>query len=205
MIPKAVIFDLGNVLLEFDYAISIRKLTRLSRATEDEWHGLINQSPLLYEYETGLLSCDEFFSRAKAASGFTGDSGEFFSHFGDIFSPIPEMIAFNADLRAAGVPTYIFSNTNEAAIRHIRQTFPFFRDFTGYFLSYEERLMKPHPDLYSRIEGRLGLPASALVYIDDRLENVLAGRERGWKVVHHQEPAQTIASVDAFFKVRELV
>ena len=53
------------------------------------------------------------------------------------------MIQLHAALRQQGIPTYIFSNTNELAVSHIRRTFPFFANFDGYILSYEHGAMKP--------------------------------------------------------------
>jgi FMN phosphatase YigB (HAD superfamily) len=46
------------------------------------------------------------------------------------------MTATQAALRANGIPTCIFSNTNPIAVRHIRTAFPFFANFDGYVLSY---------------------------------------------------------------------
>jgi FMN phosphatase YigB (HAD superfamily) len=69
--------------------------------------------------------------------GTTGDLEEFAGLFADIFTPIEAMVGLNEELRRKGLPTFIFSNTNELAIRFIRQNFPFFKSFDGYILSYE--------------------------------------------------------------------
>ena len=58
---KAVVFDLGKVLLDFDYGIAVRNLVRHCDVTEAELHGILNQSDLLFRYETGLLSTSGFF------------------------------------------------------------------------------------------------------------------------------------------------
>ncbi len=58
------------------------------------------------------------------------------------------MIALHAELRGRGVPTYIFSNTNDLAIEHIRRNFPFFKNFVGYIYSYEIGAMKPDARIY---------------------------------------------------------
>lgn len=193
--PKAVVFDIGNVLLNFDYGVAIGKLAAHSSMSEPDLHRLINQSPLLYRYETGLISTDEFFSEIRAASGYRGDAAQFRPHFCDIFTPIPEMIGLNDELRALGLPTYIFSNTNELAVAHMRETYPFFRNFDAYFFSYESRAMKPHPDIYADVEKGTGRSGQELLYMDDRLENVETALARGWRAIHHQTPAKTVAEV----------
>ena len=156
---------------------------------------MINQSPLLYRYETNLLSTAQFFAEVQVASGFCGDLGQFRELFADIFSPIEPMLDLHRRLRHAGLPTYIFSNTNELAIDHIRARFPFFHQFDGYILSYEHNAMKPDPRLYTVAEQTTGRSGAELLYIDDRPENIAAGLERGWRSVLHEDPKRTTAAV----------
>jgi HAD superfamily hydrolase (TIGR01509 family) len=102
------------------------------------------------------------------------------------------MIDLHRRLREAGIPTYIFSNTNEIAVNHIRRTYSFFANFTGYVFSYEHRSMKPDPKIYEAVEELTGLKGESLLYIDDRLENIEHGTERGWRTIHHKQPLETI-------------
>jgi glucose-1-phosphatase len=191
MTPKAVVFDLGKVLVDFDYSIAARALAARARVSPDEIRKLIDQSPLLVTYETGELATDVFYKQVCAATGFCGDLDEFGHLFGDIFSPIEPMIELHAQLRNKAVPTYIFSNTNELAVAHIRRTFPFFSQFDGYVYSFEEGAMKPDERIYAAVERRTGLSGPEILYIDDRLENVQSGERRGWQVIHHSDPAIT--------------
>ncbi len=193
--PKAVIFDLGKVLLDFDYGIVIRGIAKRSATTLADLRALIDQSPLLYRYETGLMSSREFYEAVRAATGFEGSLEDFSAFFGDMFTEIEPMVRLNQNLRLAGVPTFIFSNTNELAILHIRSTFPFFKNFNGYILSYEHKSMKPAEAIYAAVEEASRLRGDALLYVDDRIENVEAGIRRGWQVIHHVTAPQTIEEV----------
>ncbi|MEN9574051.1 MAG: hypothetical protein RL514_1906 [Verrucomicrobiota bacterium] len=195
--PTAVVFDLGKVLLEFDYSIVARRLAAHSGRDAEQIRGLLDQSPLLFRFESGQMTNDAFFREVSALTGFTGGFAEFADIFGDIFAPIAPMLELHAQLRARGVPTFIFSNTNDLAIRHIRANFPFFAGFHDYIYSHEVGAMKPDARIYEVVERRSGRSGAALLYIDDRLENVEAGHARGWQVVHHQTPAQTLARVRA--------
>lgn len=195
--PKAVVFDLGKVLLDFDYGIAIARLVPRVRLSPAELHALLNQSPLLLHYEAGALSTEEFFARVQAASGYRGDLAEFGATFADIFREIQPMTALHAELRQRGVPTYIFSNTNELAITHIRRQFPFFRQFDGYVLSYQEQALKPAPAIYAAVEAMTGRRGADLLYLDDRPENVATAHERGWRTVLHEHPAPSRAAVAA--------
>lgn len=190
-------FDLGKVLLDFDYSIAAHRIAAKSRTGVDEARFFIDQSPLLHRYETGLITTEEFFAEVCRFSGFSGTADEFASFFGDIFAPIPLMVRLHEDLRAAKLPTYIFSNTNDLAITHIRQRYPFFRNFDGYILSYEHRCMKPEPGIYEVVERVTGCSGPEIVYLDDRLENIEAGARRSWNAVLHESPEKSHAALVA--------
>jgi HAD superfamily hydrolase (TIGR01509 family) len=195
--PKAVVFDLGKVLVDFDFSIATRRMlprcTGTLNGSLEQFAGL----PVLARYETGLITSAEFFEEIRALTGYQGAYAEFSLHFADIFSPIEPMIQLHAQLRARRVPTYIFSNTNDLAIEHVRAKFPFFRDFDGYIFSYEHRAMKPDAKLYEVVERMSGCQGAELLYLDDRLENVEAGARRGWQVVHHCSPEQSRERVES--------
>jgi FMN phosphatase YigB (HAD superfamily) len=193
--PKAVVFDLGKVLLDFDYSLAVNRMAVHCTLPPAELHGVLNQSTLLHRYETGLMTTNEFFNEVKRLSTFCRGFDDFAPIFGDIFTAIPEMIELNRQLRVRHIPTYIFSNTNELAVTHIRRVYPFFSDFDSHIYSFEHRAMKPDPRIYKVVEAKSGREKSNLLYIDDRLENIQAGEARGWRTIHHKSAADTIARV----------
>jgi HAD superfamily hydrolase (TIGR01509 family) len=193
--PEAVLFDLGKVLIDFDYGIAARRIASRGTRTAQEVQGFIDHSPLLFRYETGAIDRHRFFEEIRKISGFRGDIEEFARYFADVFSPIEAMIQLHAQLRTRNIPTFIFSNTNDIAIAHIRRKFPFFAGFDAYVFSYEHGAMKPDPRLYEVAERIAGRQGSQILYLDDRLENVEGGRARGWQVIHHHSPAASIEQV----------
>jgi len=195
MHPKAVVFDLGKVLLHFDYGIAAEKFQRRCNLSAGDIRHAIDQSPLLHGFETNQLSTEQFFAALSRATGFCGDLAEFSDIFCNVFSPIEPMIQLHAQLRERGVPTYIFSNTNFLQIEHIRHNYPFFANFDGYVLSCEHGAMKPDNRIYEVVEQTTGRRGRDLLYIDDRVENIAAGVERGWQTIHHTDPQITSAAV----------
>jgi HAD superfamily hydrolase (TIGR01509 family) len=193
---KAVVFDLGKVLVDFDYRIAARRIAAQSKMTAEELGQYMMQSPLLLDYETGLLTSEEFYEKIRAATGFGGGFEEFGRLFGDIFVPIEPMVQIHARLRQHGLHTYIFSNTNEMAVRHIRRNFPFFANFDGYVLSYEHHAMKPDPKLYEVVENQSGQRGPDILYLDDRPENIATGAARNWQVVLHETAQATGAALN---------
>ena len=193
--PDVVVFDLGKVLVDFDYGISSGRLAARGTMSADAVRKFIDHSPLLFRYETGLMTKEQFFQEVATATGFRGDLEEFARIYADKFAPIEPMIELHAKLRARQIPTFIFSNTNEIAIAHIRRHFPFFAHFTGYVFSYEHGAMKPDPKLYEVVERVTGRNGESILYLDDRVDNAEAGVRRGWQVIHHAAPEQSIARV----------
>ena len=192
---EAVVFDLGKVLLEFDYRIALRKIILRCRLALPELIQFVTHDPLLLRYETGLLTSEQFYREICAVAGFAGSRDEFADMFGDIFSPIEPMIRLHAALRERGLATYIFSNTNEMAISHIQKRYPFFGGFNGYIYSYEHQVMKPAAGLYEVVERLSGRRGGEIVYLDDRPENVAAGAARGWRAILHTTPENSQAEV----------
>ncbi len=190
-VPKAVVFDLGKVLLEFDFQIFARNLSAQSEMSADDIMEKVVGSDVLVEYEYGRTSSEDFYRQVKELSGYTGDYGNFENLFGEIFTEIPEMVALQRQLRGSGIPCYIFSNTNEIAIRIVRRQFEFFANFDGYVYSYEHLAMKPEASLYKVVEEVVGKTGQDLVFIDDKGENIQAAKEQGWHGIVHQQPDET--------------
>jgi FMN phosphatase YigB (HAD superfamily) len=193
--PSVVVFDLGKVLVDFDYTIAARKIASKGKMMAEKIYQFIALSPLLFKYETGLITRQQFFDAVCEATEYRGDIEEFGSFFADIFTPIPAMVELHNSLRQSGTPTYIFSNTNDLAITHIRRNFPFFGKFNGYILSYEVGAMKPDAKIYEALEKMAGKRGADVLYLDDRQENIDAGAARGWQVILQETPEKTLVAI----------
>ena len=192
---KAVVFDLGKVLVDFDYSIAARRLAARAQMSPEEIQSFVASSPLFDQLERGSLTTEQFYKGICAATGFHGSIAEFNDFFADIFVSIEPMVQLQTTLRQQGMPTYVFSNTNDLAIRHIRQNFPFYGNFDGYVLSYEHGLMKPEAGLYEVVERLSGRRDSEILYLDDRPENIAAGAARGWQVILQESPEKSRAAL----------
>jgi FMN phosphatase YigB (HAD superfamily) len=186
------------VLVDFDYSIAARRIAARSTQPPENLHTFLSSSTALVQFETGLITRREFFEQVRAATGFLGSLAEFGEMFADIFTAIPDMVRLHGDLRRRGVKTWIFSNTNDLAIEHIRRNFPFFQNFDGYILSYEIRAMKPDAPIYDALEKLAGRRGGEIIYLDDRPENIQAGAARGWRTVLHEAPPATLSALKSF-------
>jgi HAD superfamily hydrolase (TIGR01509 family) len=193
-----IIFDLGKVLVDFDWSIAAKKIAARSTAPPEKFHQHLATSELLWQYECGQISREKFFETISGVIGFQGSHEEFNGYFAAIFTEMPGTIALHAELRQRGFRTFILSNTNDLAIEHVRRDFPFFNHFDGYIFSYEVGAMKPDAKIYAALEKLTGKSGADLIYLDDRLENIEAGAARGWRTVLHETPEQTRAALKNF-------
>ena len=175
-IPKAVIFDIGHVLVDWDMRLLLRKLTsdpaeveRLAtQVITPEWH---------FQHDAGRPLADML---AERAAQFPGD-GRYLHAYATRFvetipGPIPGMVALVEELAAAGVPLFAITNFGEEFWALFRPTFPLLDLFHDIVVSGAERLVKPDAAIYRLALKRFGLAASDALFIDDRAENV-AGAE----------------------------
>jgi HAD superfamily hydrolase (TIGR01509 family) len=195
IIPKAVVFDLGKVLVDFDYLIAGRRIAARGKLTLLEIGVYIARSPLFVEYESGRVTTQQFYEEIRGVTGFRGDLTEFSNCFADIFTEIQPMVRLQAELQQRGMSAYAFSNTNELAAEHIRRSFPFYSKFDGCILSFEHRAMKPDARLYEVVERQSGRREAEILYLDDRPENIAAGAARGWQVILHESPEKSRAAI----------
>ncbi len=187
-----MVFDLGKVLVDFDWMIVADRLARRSGKTLADFQPLIADPSLLLDYESGRYSSLEFYDKVRDLLGYSGSFEDFHGDFGDMFTEIPEMVEVSRRIRQSGIPTWILSNTNEIAIETIRRQFPFFADFDGYVYSYEVQSMKPDSAIYRALEDQTGVSGSAVIFIDDNAANIEGARQLGWTAMHHTDHENTV-------------
>lgn len=193
MTITAVVFDLGGVLIDVQYTRAIEQLRARCSADADRLQQALRSASSLQRFECGELTPREFHAAFCDVGRLDIGFEAFCAVYCDIFEPVPQMIEAHRQARARGIETYIFSNTSELHLEHIRRHYPFVSQFDGYFLSYELGVMKPDDAAYTAVEKTIGCPARQLLYIDDRVENFEAGARRGWHALHHTDAEATIA------------
>ena len=197
-IRQTFLFDIGNVILPFDFTISARKLAAHSRATAEEILPLV--SPLTVDLELGNTSPADFIAAASERIGYEGHPEFLRSAFADIFDPNLPMISFIESLKAEGAPLYLLSNTNAIHASFFEAAYPVFGLFDGGIYSHEVGLMKPDPAIYELAKTTLPLDPARTIYIDDLAANCETGAAAGFRSVvyakeRHAEFLKTVAAL----------
>ena len=175
--PKAFLFDVGNVIISFDFTITTRKLAPLCDVTPEEAFRRV--ALLTDQLECGNLTTEAFLNEAITRIGFQGSPSELKAAFEDIFTLNVPMVKFIESIHHKQVPLHLLSNTNAIHAPFFEKTYPVFNCFSGRIFSHEVGCMKPDPEIYRIAIANLSLDPAETIYIDDRPANCAAGREAG--------------------------
>jgi glucose-1-phosphatase len=199
-----LIFDLGGVFINLDYAAPIAAFARLSGRDEPLAFNQKAQSPIFDAYEIGQLSDADFRQalrqRYVIADTVTDDVID--AAWNAILLDIPAArLELLRQLRAAGYRLFLLSNTNtlhRAAFDHI-----LLRDhgltngllgfFDQVYFSHEVGLRKPDPSIFERVVTDHQLVPSQTLFIDDSPQHVAAARTVGLEALW-LEPGQEITA-----------
>jgi len=187
---EAVIFDLGNVLLPFDWDIAVDKFCARTGRLRRELDNYMVTMPFPNQLSLGHMTKEEFFRIVAHDFGFDGDYEEFAQIWSDIFTSDEEMINLAALLKGR-YRRFALSNTNPIHMDFIFARYPFIHTFDGLILSHEVGLMKPDHRIYELTLEQFGLKASDVVFIDDILVNVEAAEAVGLRGIHHRDARRT--------------
>jgi HAD superfamily hydrolase (TIGR01509 family) len=183
---KALLFDLGNVLVAFDFKRGYQALERLSRYGAEEIPRRISHAGLVHPYERGEISSQEFFQRLSSALELQIPYEQFCDLWSTIFLPdplLPEALLAGLRRRYRMV---LLSNTNDIHFQMIRRTYRVVSHFDAQVLSYEVGAMKPAPRIFEEAVRQAGCLPEECFYTDDVLEFVEAGRRFGLDVAQFQ-------------------
>lgn len=181
---EAIIFDIGNVLLRFDFN---RTLTRIAPYCETEFNRILPRlEPLKHYFESGQISNDAFLDQATALLGYKGSRAELISAWEEIFEPIAATHDLVTQLKNR-IPMYLLSNTNAIHCRYFLSMYPLFNFFKNAVYSHRVQMAKPDPEIYEYAMVEFGVNPYRTLFIDDLAANVKAAKERGFHAHQYSE------------------
>jgi putative hydrolase of the HAD superfamily len=200
---SAVCFDLGKVLLHFDWDLMLERVAKKSPLPKEEIRRRLFEESQADAYEVGAISSAKFFPHFKKLVQYKGTAKELQAAFSEIFTPMPEHIAL-AGLLAPHYPLAIISNTNDAHIVHAEATYSFFSLFRARIYSHQVKLAKPDPAIYhAALEALGGIDPLEALFIDDLEANVIGASKIGWQTIHLR-PGVDLREALASYELRGL-
>ncbi len=179
MTPRAILFDMGRVLVDFDMSGCEATLQSRSQVDMDQLMRIVWDSGVARAYERGETTAAEFYGHVKTHASLDMTFAQFMKCWTEVFDPVPILPPHFLPAIAGRFPLTLVSNTNEAHAAFVRDNYDVFGHFTNLVLSYEVGSLKPDPVIYHRAIEVSGFSAPDLLFIDDREENIGAASELG--------------------------
>lgn len=180
MTIEAVIFDIGNVLVEwnperfFDSKIGAERRRALFAAID--LHGMNDAVDRGGDLATVVQ--DE----ARRHPDWEAEVLMWRDHWLDMVGPaIDGSVAILRELRSADVPVFALSNFGRGTFAMAAPVYPFLTEFDRPYISGHMGVIKPDAEIYRRVEEDCGLAPDALLFTDDRTDNIAAASARGWQ------------------------
>ena len=164
---RAIIFDLGGVIVPLDFPRAYAAIAALSPHPAAEIPQLIRSSGLVERYETGRLTSPDFVQQLSALLGIQISYDQFRDLWSTLFRPDPLIPESLFAAIASRYPLILLSNTNEIHFENIRARFPLLRHFHHLILSYEVGAAKPSPEIYQAAVARSGFRPEECFFTDD--------------------------------------
>lgn len=180
MQPKAVIFDIGNVLIEwqperfYDSVIGIERRTEMF--ADVDLHAMNERVDLGEPFKETVYAAAEEYPKWRDEIRMWHD------RWIEMAAPvIDHSVRLMKALQAKGIPVFSLTNFGIQSYEFAATHYPFLRDFDRDFISGHMAITKPSADIYARLEATSGLSGNALMFADDRIDNINAAQAFGWQ------------------------
>lgn len=181
MAVEAVVFDIGNVLIEWKperfYDARIGEERRRALFAGVDLHGMNDL------VDRGAPFKETIYRTAEDYPAFADEVRMWFDHWIEMATPeIPHSISLLRALRARGVPVFALSNFGVGSFEYAETFYPVLREFDRRYVSGYMKVVKPDPEIYRMVEADCGVAPEAMLFADDRAENIEMAAQRGWQV-----------------------
>jgi putative hydrolase of the HAD superfamily len=180
---KAVVFDLGNVILNFDNRIISGFIAAKSGAKEDDIRAFIFGGAIEKDIDSGAISLETFLNRINQKFSSNISLKEFEPVFCGVFTENEKVSGLIAALKNSKYRIGLLSNTNRPHFEYIKKRYPVIKLIDDLHLSFETGYVKPEKQAFDNILNFYGAGPGEIVYIDDLPKNVNAALPLGINAV----------------------
>ncbi|WP_424985612.1 HAD family hydrolase [Microbulbifer sp. S227A] len=180
MQPQAVVFDIGNVLIEwqperfYDGVIGPQRRRAMFQAVD--LHGMNDR------VDRGEHFTDTIYATAEEYPDWRSEIRMWHDRWIELAQPeIPHSIRLLRALRGKGVPVFALTNFGIQSFDFAATHYPFLREFDRHYISGHLKVIKPDPEIYAIVETDSGIAPGALLFTDDRADNIAMANDRGWQ------------------------
>ena len=177
---EAVIFDIGNVLIEWNperyYDRVIGEERRRALFAEVDLHAINDRVDRGEDFRDTIYDAAEQYPRWRA------EIRQWHDNWIELAAPaIPGSVRLLRALRSRGVPVFALTNFGVGSFDYALTQYDFLAEFDRPYVSGRMKTIKPEPRIYEMVEEDCGIAPGNLLFTDDRAENIAVAAARGWQ------------------------
>jgi glucose-1-phosphatase len=198
---SVIVFDLGNVLIPFDYNMAYNRLGNIENGLGQRFFGQYKENYEFHRsFERGEVSEEEFLIKL---SGFTNnkvDKETLIDIYSKIFTVNEDVASLLPKLKKK-YKLVLLSNTNIIHQKYGWNEYDFLKNFDKLILSHEVGAVKPEENIYRAVEDYTKLPSEEHIFIDDIYEYTEGAKKLGWDAIQFKSYSQLVSEL----KAREII
>ncbi|MFN0114823.1 MAG: HAD family hydrolase [Paracoccaceae bacterium] len=187
MTVAAVVFDLGNVVVEWNPEAYYD--ARIGRPAREEMFAETGIHAVNTAADEGAPFRESFYALADRFPRWSAEIRLWHDDQMAMTQPVIHGTLRLIDaLKARAVPVFALSNWGDESFDRAAAHYPFLAAFDRLYVSGKLKMKKPDPAIYAHVEADSGVKPERLLFIDDRIENIRAAGARGWRVHRFDGP-----------------
>ena len=188
--PRAVIFDVGRVIIRVDLSRSMGRLGQRDGLTHLEVPRELEADPRWADWQEGRITPRDWHAHLAQKLQFSYEFEEFCAIWNGVLAPgqiLPDELFERLGARCR---LGLLSNTDPIHVAHFEANYSFVRHFPARIYSCRVGLSKPGPAIFHHALRDVGAVPEDALFIDDVLENVAAATGLGIHGYHFTFPSE---------------
>lgn len=192
---KAVLFDLGGVLIDIDYHATERAFEQLGVSDFKERYTQLAQNELFDRFECGEISPQHFVNLVLPFTQSGTSPNQVVAAWNAMLGSFPLEKIRLLERLSTTTPLFMLSNTNELHWIEVKRawqkvtTQPMQHFFSAIYLSHEIGKRKPHPETFIWVCQQMGFEPADVLFIDDSPQHIEGATQAGLQVHYYQDAA----------------
>lgn len=186
----AIIFDLGGVIINLDYQLTIEAFKKLGIENFEEMYTQAKQNNLFDDFETGKISSQHFINSLLPFLPSGTSANKVVHAWNAMILDFPSKRLELLDQLNSKYRIFLLSNTNDIHLQAVNRSLANTTDrkldsyFEKVYLSHEVKLRKPHKEIFELVCAEQNLNPAITLFIDDTIGHVNGANSIGLKGIH---------------------
>jgi glucose-1-phosphatase len=186
--PRAVIFDVGRVIISVDLSRSMGALGKRDGLSHKQVLRELEADPHWPDWQEGRITPRDWHAHLTKKFHFSHGFEEFCAIWNGVLDPEPILPDLLFERLATKTRLALLSNTDPIHVAHLEANYSYVRLFPVRVYSCRVGLSKPSPAIFHHALREVGAMPDEAVFIDDVRENVLAAASLGINAFHFTSP-----------------